>query len=444
MNNDPVQKTVLAGIGAFAAVLVVGSMITALWDGGTAPSAVPQAAPVSASSERLPVAASSASPLTASEPEPEPPASSASLPTASEPEPLPPAPAAFTFSAEELMQRLSEDLHWDFDYHGEFSQQGIYVAWMADHGQLIDTKKNVYLRVAAYAQSEGGPVEAIQLYGDIASFRVAGVTGNAKTLSWQFCLEDEAVGGEESYVSGDWNADEQLYTIWASGSALTREQVEQIPWSAASALADGSGLLGELQRMNQSYRYPELVELLTAAGPEAQRAKDPFLAEALALAQRGAQLEAQCAVDSTISADPVIYYQGVTEITDEINFVPRIAAGNIGALAGFYDVNNTPFTRVEVRSGQAYASDSCDSNDITQISINRFLKSNGNLLVSTSDFKNIAAMEAPVIRFIGKTQPKMKDHVFTDAEVQACRTLYELEQLKTELRNRSNHYGRML
>lgn len=434
MNNDPVQKTVLAGIGAFAAVLVVGSMITALWDGG--------AAPVSASSERLPVAASSASLLTASEPEPPASASSASLPTASEP--LPPAPAAFTFSAEELMQRLSEDLHWDFDYHGEFSQQGIYVAWMADRGQLVDTKKNVYLRVAAYAQSEGGPVEAIQLYGDIASFRVAGVTGNAKTLSWQFCLEDEAVGGEESYVSGDWNAAEQLYTIWASGSALTRERVEQIPWSAASALADGSELLGELQRMNQSYRYPELVELLTAAVPEAQRAKDPFLAEALALAQRGAQLEAQCAVDSTISADPVIYYQGVTEITDEINFVPRIAAGSIGALAGFYDVNNTPFTKVEVRSGQAYASDSCDSNDITQISINRFLKSNGNLLVGTSDFKNIAAMEAPVIRFIGKTQPKMKDHVFTDAEVQACRTLYGLEQLKTELRNRSDHYKRML
>ncbi len=425
MEQHENRKAFLLGIAAFLVVALLGCLL-----GIGAPEKkqepLPEPdAPAPAVSESRPPAASALPLEPASEPEPE---------------PLPPPPAAFTFSAAELLEQLSTGLNWNFQYHGEFTHEGVDVTWMAVYGFSTRDNSELRLRVAAYTQTEGGPVEAIQLYGDIGAFQSDDGTENCKTLACQICLEDEAVGGENAYLSTNWNAEEELYTLWTAGSELTPERIEQIPWSAASAVGRDTELRSKLQNMNISYRYPELVELLTAAVPEEERAKDPFLTEALELVQYGAQLEARCVVDSTIPTDPVIYYQGVTKITDEINFVPRIAARNIGAIAGFYDNNDTPFTTVEIRDENGYAYDTCEANDITPLSRGRYLKSNGNLLVGEYPFKKITAMDAPGIRFAGKTQPRMHDHAFTEQEIQACRVLYELDQLEERIHNNTFRY----
>ena len=49
-------------------------------------------------------------------------------------------------------------------------------------------------------------------------------------------------------------------------------------------------------------------------------------------------------------------------------------------------------------------------------------------------------MEAPGIRFAGKTQARMHDHAFTPQEIEACRVLYKLDQLEERIHNSTFRY----
>lgn len=398
------------------------------------PAPTPVVSPAVSSSRSVPISVSSseAPPL---------PAVSTSDAAVSSSAPL---PESFSFTNAELLQFVQEEMGYDFLYHGSFQDQGLWADWIAMDTSQQEKPGYGRIKVTAYAREAGGPTEAIRLEGSVKDYRDKQRENDILSVVLQACTTQakaaeihDALNSLQvlhpSYKDSSLRAISngyRIFTLLAAGSSLDSAALDALSPPPFSILYANRALYKQVDELVRQYRHGELADLLTASFTEEERAQDTVLPLLIAASRRAAALEAECEIDRTIPSELLIYSPGVTALSDRVCVVPRIQGNNLYVEAGFYAANDTPFTSLNIAEGKQYAYFSCNSNDITQLALGRYLKSCPSASASWQEFNLIGQMEAPVARFSGDRNVRMCDQTLTPQELTAFKRLGALWSAK--------------
>lgn len=401
------------------------------------PAPTPVVSPAVSSSRSVPISVSSseAPPL---------PAVSTSDAAVSSSAPL---PESFSFTNAELLQFVQEEMGYDFLYHGAFQDQGLWADWIAMDTSQQEKPGYGRIKVTAYAREAGGPTEAIRLEGSIQDYRDKQRENDLLSVALRAC----GTGAKTAYIHNALHSlrvlhpsykdaslraigdGYRVFTLVAAGSSLDAAALDALSPPPFSILYANRALYKQVDELVRQYRHGELADLLLASFTEEELAQDTVLPLLIDASRRAAALEAECEIDRAIPSEILIYSPGVTTLSSQICAVPRIQGNNIYVEAGFYAANDTPFANLHIAEGTQYAYFSCNSNEITQLALGRYLKSCPSLSATWEEFNLIGQMEAPVARFGGAGSDgnvRMCDQALTPQELAAFKRLGALWSAK--------------
>jgi len=232
-----------------------------------------------------------------------------------------------------------------------------------------------------------------------------------------------------------WYNDSLYFKIYPDSTALDIETLPVILEPSADFLYDKERR-DEFRKLNLAYDYPALLDMAEEYIAEYQPNETDNVYEILNLAQSASSALENCTIereDDTFneSTTTSIYYNGIEDISPEVNLLPYISQERFTVLAGFIAPDWLNSQDIMIKVGKDnYITAALD--DTIRKETASGVMEYGELELNDDELDKIINAESPILRFTGENG-ETKDHAITQEEQSALSNIKNVQSAYNSL-----------